>query len=233
MNKSAILLALDGMSVNQAKAIASVLAPHVAGGKANDLIDEGGAAVLDDMDFRVRFLDPKINDIKNTVGNRVAKYAKHAELLTLHASMSFGALRLAAQKAKELRIKSIAVTVLTDINREQCRTIFGGPPLARVVDFASRARRAGFDGIVCSPREVGHVRRLWEEALIVVPGVRSEGESLNDQKRTGTPYQAILDGASYLVCGRQILSKPTIEAQIAEAVRINDEVERARSHLAR
>jgi orotidine-5'-phosphate decarboxylase len=231
MNNSKIFLALDGMSEARATVCASVLGQYVAGGKANDLIDEAGASVLDEMNFNLRFLDPKIDDISATVGNRVRKYAGHADFLTLHASMGAGALREGARVARELHIKSIAVTVLTDINGRQCRSIFGGSPLARVVDFASRARRAGFDGIVCSPKEVGHIRRLWEEAVIITPGVRSSGESKHDQKRTGTPRQAILDGATYIVCGRQILNKNTIEEQIAEAERINEEVRQAQLYL--
>jgi orotidine-5'-phosphate decarboxylase len=229
MNNSRIFLALDGMSIEQATAIASVLGSHVAGGKANDLIDTGGASVLNQMNFDLRFLDPKINDIAATVGNRVAKYARNADFITLHASMSPAARRLGAKTAKEHKIKALAVTVLTDINAAQSREIFGRPPLAKVVDFAMRARHAGFAGVICSPREISHIRRLWEEAIIITPGVRSEGESNHDQKRTGTPYQAIVDGASYLVCGRQILSKSTIEAQIAE--RINEEVSKARLYL--
>jgi len=231
MNNSRIFLALDGMSVERATVISSVLGSSVAGGKANDLIDEGGAAVLNQMNFDLRFLDPKINDIAATVENRVKKYAGNADFLTLHASMSPAARKAGAKAASENKIKAIAVTVLTDITGKQTRAIFGRPPLATVVDFAMRARHVGFAGVVCSPREVSHIRRLWGEAIIFTPGVRSLGESRNDQKRTGTPYQAILDGATYLVCGRQILNKATIEEQKVEVEQINEEVRQAKLHL--
>jgi orotidine-5'-phosphate decarboxylase len=72
---------------------------------------------------------------------------------------------------------------------------------------------------------------LWKDGIIITPGVRSDGESAHDQKRTGTPYQAILDGATYLVCGRQITGKKTLEEQVAEAERINEEVRQAVLHL--
>ncbi len=233
MGNSRILLALDGMNVGMANSISSILGTHVAGGKANDLIDAAGAGVLDNMGFRLRFLDPKINDIAATVGNRVAQYAGHADFLTLHASMSPSARRKGAMAAREHGIKAIAVTVLTDITRRQCTETFGRPPIAAVIDFSMRARRDGFAGVVCSPREVAHVRRLWENAIIITPGVRSEGADHNDQKRVGTPYQAILDGADYIVCGRQILSKTTLEEQVAEAERINEEVALALSRKGR
>jgi hypothetical protein len=42
----------------------------------------------------------------------------------------------------------------------------------------------------------------------------------------GTPYRAILDGVSYLVCERQILDQETPELMVAQAQLINREVNR-------
>jgi len=44
--------------------------------------------------------------------------------------------------------------------------------------------------------------------LIVTPGVRPSGSSLDDHKRSGTPSGAIGDGADYLVVGRPIARDP-------------------------
>lgn len=231
MTKSRIFLALDGMSVQRAQAISSLFAEHVAGGKATDLIDEAGAGVLDNMNFRLRFLDPKINDIEATVGNRVARYAGHADYITLHASMSPKALRLGAKIAKEQKIKPLAVTVLTDIDKRHCRKNFGRLHREAVIDFAMKGIRAGCVGIICSPQEAGFVRRAWPAAIIITPGVRLAGSDPHDQKRVGTPYQAIVDGATYIVCGREILHQDTIEQQMEVIERINEEVRRALLHL--
>jgi len=38
----------------------------------------------------------------------------------------------------------------------------------------------------------------------VIPGVRSAGAAVGDQKRVATPAEAIRDGADYLVIGRQV-----------------------------
>ena len=37
-----------------------------------------------------------------------------------------------------------------------------------------------------------------------VPGTRSAGVALGQQKRSGTPAQAIADGATFLVAGSQV-----------------------------
>jgi orotidine-5'-phosphate decarboxylase len=39
---------------------------------------------------------------------------------------------------------------------------------------------------------------------LVTPGVRSAGSAKGDQKRVATPFEAIRDGADYLVIGRQV-----------------------------
>lgn len=61
------------------------------------------------------------------------------------------------------------------------------------------------DGVVASPLEVARIRReCGRNFLLVVPGVRSQGESWNDQKRVLTPEEAMRAGADYLVVGKPI-----------------------------
>jgi orotidine-5'-phosphate decarboxylase len=64
----------------------------------------------------------------------------------------------------------------------------------------------GVRWFVCSPAEVGFVRRaLGPDAVLVTPGVRpAGGERTDDQKRVATPEQAVRDGASWVVVGRPI-----------------------------
>lgn len=43
------------------------------------------------------------------------------------------------------------------------------------------------------------------DLLIVTPGIRPEGATAYDQRRVATPFNAVRDGADYLVVGRPIL----------------------------
>ncbi|MBM2839064.1 MAG: pyrF, partial [Deltaproteobacteria bacterium] len=69
------------------------------------------------------------------------------------------------------------------------------------------AKAAGCYGIVCSGEEVRAVKEEFGDSLVVVtPGIRLAGDEIknDDQKRIVTPYQAIYDGADYIVVGRPI-----------------------------
>ena len=62
------------------------------------------------------------------------------------------------------------------------------------------------DGIVCSPKEIKHVREIvGNDFIIVTPGIRINSKiKKDDQKRVATPRKAIDLGANYLVIGRPI-----------------------------
>jgi orotidine-5'-phosphate decarboxylase len=89
------------------------------------------------------------------------------------------------------------------------------------------AHDAGARGFVCSPMEIAALRRaVGSNSIIVTPGIRPGGSRLDDQKRTGTPSEAIRAGATILVVGRPIREapNPSIAAkgvldEIARAVR--------------
>ena len=49
-----------------------------------------------------------------------------------------------------------------------------------------------------------------------MPGIRSAGADLADQKRVVTPAQALDDGASVLVIGRPITAAPDPGSAVAE-----------------
>jgi orotidine-5'-phosphate decarboxylase len=66
---------------------------------------------------------------------------------------------------------------------------------------------------------------LGPGAILVTPGVRPAGSAAGDQKRVGTPAQAIADGADFIVVGRPIRDAPdpaaaarAIAAEMAKGV---------------
>jgi orotidine-5'-phosphate decarboxylase len=221
--KNRLIVALDGVTIEEAHSLADEMAAHVIGIKATDLIDQAGAAALDSLPFPIKFLDPKINDIKNTVKNRLRQY-RSANIVTVHASMSDDALLAAGEVGLELGVAVVAVTVLTNIDEGECVSIFGSGASETIERFTLRAKSAGLAGIVCSPQEATLVRSLWPDALIITPGVRSMHTHKQDQARVATPSEAIKNGADFIVIGRQILERPTPVERLVEIKSITAEI---------
>ena len=76
-------------------------------------------------------------------------------------------------------------------------------PLNEVVKaYALNAKKAGLDGVVCSPLEASIIKELG--LISVTPGIRFADDSANDQKRIATPEFAKENGSTYIVVGRSI-----------------------------
>ena len=74
-----------------------------------------------------------------------------------------------------------------------------------VVHYAQNARKAGLDGVVCSPLEAGMVKAACgKEFLTVTPGIRFADGAVGDQVRVTTPVQAREIGTDFIVVGRPI-----------------------------
>ncbi len=69
-------------------------------------------------------------------------------------------------------------------------------------------------GFVCSPQEVGALHKDFPGTFLV-PGIRLPSDDVGDQKRVGTPEQAVRDGADLIVIGRPIrdAKDPVAKAQ--------------------
>jgi orotidine-5'-phosphate decarboxylase len=109
-----------------------------------------------------------------------------------------------------------AVTVLTSLNTDELNKL-GLPQQtqALALSMAKRAVEAGATSIVCSPHEVGLLRKeLSSKIALITPGVRPKGASHDDQVRVMTPRQAMDVGSNYVVIGRPITkaSEPGIAA---------------------
>nr|MDA8389076.1 orotidine 5'-phosphate decarboxylase [Nitrospiraceae bacterium] len=107
-------------------------------------------------------------------------------------------------------------TVLTSLDDKDLQDL-GFPPQVNVEQLVlSRARRAlriGCDGIISSGIEAPKLRdELGEQFLIVSPGIRpvsnKEVPYKDDQKRTVDVKTAFLNGADYIVVGRDIKTAP-------------------------
>ncbi len=156
------------------------------------------------------FLDLKYHDIPNTVAGAIrAAAGQNCTVLTVHASggpAMLEAAMAAAAEAGRKRPKVVAVTVLTSLDDGDLAAVGQhGPAADQVLRLARLAEASGLDGVVCSPHEVGLLRREIGDAFaLVVPGVRPDWAGADDQKRVMTPGEAIAAGADHLVIGRPI-----------------------------
>lgn len=184
------------------------------GPKVIDMIRQKGQKV---------FLDLKFHDIPNTVAKAGEEATKlNVTMFNLHALGGFEMMRKTVEASratsKSLGIPKpliLAVTILTSMDEETLKEVgVQGPLLEEVGRLAFLSLKAGVDGVVASPQEIGIIReRCGEKFLIVTPGIRHPSDKRDDQKRTMSPKEAIAAGANYLVIGRPIKeSKDPLEA---------------------
>lgn len=151
-------------------------------------------------------LDLKLHDIPATVERAVkAGGDLGVKYMTLHIQQR-AALEAAVKAAEPFGITLLGVTVLTSMTVDDFKDLnYGDSDMEyRVIRAARFGADCGLKGFVCSPQEVASLHSRLPEAFFLVPGVRSAEAEKGDQKRTGTPRQAIQDGASMIVVGRQI-----------------------------
>ena len=101
----------------------------------------------------------------------------------------------------------IAVTQLTSTDQESMENdLLIKEPIDKVVmHYAANAKKAGLDGVVCSPLEAGKVHEVCgSDFLTITPGVRFADGDIGDQKRVMTPAEAKKIGSDYIVVGRPI-----------------------------
>lgn len=225
-----IIVALDVDSLDRASRLVESLAPHVGCFKLGlELLTAAGTPQAVERIHRLGgrvFLDAKFCDIPNTVAKASAEAARlRVRMFDVHASCGIEALKAAAANKGEAIL--LAVTVLTSMDDEHSRHVFGEPAATKVKQFALDAVVAGADGIVCSPRELEMLSgTVGLKSLIkVTPGVRPKWAATDDQSRITTPAEAVRLGATYLVIGRPILQPPSSVGTPVDAVkRIQEEI---------
>ncbi|MBN2206299.1 MAG: orotidine-5'-phosphate decarboxylase [Candidatus Aminicenantes bacterium] len=216
-----IITALDVKIKDEALALVRTLESAVLFKVGLQLYTAEGPALLREIRALGKkvFLDLKLHDIPNTVAEAVRSAMRlGAWMTTIHASggrtMMEEAAKAAADEAARTGLPKpvlLGVTVLTSLKDADLQEVgFAGKVMDQVLKLAGLAQAAGFDGVVCSPREIEAVRREFGPALrIVTPGIRPAGADAHDQKRIMTPAQAVALGADYLVIGRPITAAPS------------------------
>ena len=157
------------------------------------------------------FLDLKLHDIPNTVEKGMGSLSRlDVDMTNVHAS---GTIKMMEAGLKGLtredgtRPLLIAVTQLTSTSQEAMeQDLLIHEPIEEVVmHYAENTKKAGLDGVVCSPLEVQAVKqRCGKDFLTITPGIRFSDSKADDQSRITTPAKAKELGSDYIVVGRPI-----------------------------
>lgn len=172
---------------------------------------------LGDKGYKV-FLDLKLHDIPNTVVQALKVICQHpVTFTTIHTEQS---ILKASVEAVGDKLGILAVTVLTSIDPQYFKTFFGKSIEDAVIERARIAEDSGCAGVISSGVETPLIRRHCDKRLIIVtPGIRPKSFSAkDDQRRTVTAYEAIQNGADYIVVGRPILKASDPKAVVKEII---------------
>ena len=215
-----LIVALDVPSVKDAAALVERIGDAVSFYKIGlELLAGEGMTLAKDLrqSGREVFCDWKLHDIGNQVQRATSVIARSdaCNFLTVHGEPQVMAASVKGRGGSPMKI--LAVTVLTSLTDEDLAELGYGFSAGDLV--ARRVRQAleiGCDGVISSPHEASIARKIGGPGfLVVTPGVRPAGASLDDQARAAGPAAALKAGASHLVVGRPVIeaSDPRAAAQ--------------------
>jgi len=176
---------------------------------------KNGRNFISKLRNKIIFIDLKLHDIPNTISSTLNSLKDlRIDYLTVHISSGFKALKKIKKISKKVKI--VGVTTLTSLDNKDLKEIGYEKSLEDlIITQCKLAKKANLDGIVCSPREVKLVRKIFKREIIT-PGIRiSSGP--NDQKRIMSPKEALKQGSDWLVIGRE-LTKGSIKNNLRRLI---------------
>lgn len=157
------------------------------------------------------FLDLKLHDIPNTVRKAMKVLSElDVDMTNVHAAGTVEMMKAALEgltRPDGTRPLLIAVTQLTSTSEERMRNelLINAGIGETIAKYASNAKEAGLDGVVCSPLEASLVKdACGRDFIAVTPGIRFADAAADDQVRITTPARAREIGSDYIVVGRPI-----------------------------
>ncbi len=179
------------------------------------LNSKNGRNFVSKLKSKITFGDYKLADIPNTCASTIkAVRDLRLDYLTIHISSGLNALK--AAKKVSGKTKLVGVTILTSLDNKSLIEIGYNEDVKKIVlKQAKLAKKAKLDAIVCSPKEVNIVKKVFKKEIIT-PGIRFNSRS-NDQVRVLTPKQAYKNGSDWLVIGRPI-TKGNIKSNIQSLI---------------
>ena len=153
------------------------------------------------------FLDLKLHDIPNTVSCAIDSLSKiNPDFLTLHISGGKEMMKAAVKSIKKnkLKTKILGVTLLTSLDGKDSEKIYKERNTSKLVKkFAEIANNVNIHGLICSGDDL-KVLRKYNKLIKITPGVKMFARN-DDQKRVTFAHNALQDGASFVVIGRELI----------------------------
>jgi len=215
IHKKNIIVALDNTSLLEVENILNQLDPQECLVKVGSILFNSNGkealALVSEKGFEI-FLDLKFHDIPNTVKDSILSFIDYKiKFFTVHISGGPAMLQAAKQASKEIGSKCIGVSILTSLTSNEIIEIYSKNIQEVVSKMFILAGQEGLDGIVCSPLELEVAAALIPNLIKITPGIRMSQNRRDDQSRTLSAKQAILNGADYLVIGRPITKNKNIK----------------------
>lgn len=216
--KDRVIVALDFSDPDEALKLVEQLEGTVSFFKVGyELFLSAGWPIIEELhDNGLQvFLDLKMDDVEATIEKSVRSIASKnlVSFLTVHGS---GATAKAAELGKAgTELKILQITLLTSLNATDLQDLmlvgagdrFRFKSDSEYVKWrAEQSLKYGCDGLIASGLNAKMLRDSFpkREFTLVCPGIRPEEDLTDEHKRPCTPYQAISDGADYIVVGRPI-----------------------------
>ena len=209
--KDKLVVALDYEALSPAMALVDELDKQVNCYKIGPtMFVRYGTEIIEFLHSRSKkiFLDLKLYDTPQVVGDTIRQLGDLGiAMATVHCLGGHEMLEAAAKGCRGTELALFGVTLLTS----QTGSDFGSLAIStdevmvgKLLDTAIEHRLAG---VLCSARENRLVReRNVPDFQIVNAGIRLQGKPLygDDQKRFSSPFEAVQNGADYLIVGRPL-----------------------------
>ena len=220
MKKNKVFVACDSVDINKVKEIikktknSKIKIGYKFG--LEFLNSKKGRSFISKLKNITTFGDYKLADIPNTCASSIKSVRDlKFNYITIHISSGLSALKAAKKVSGKTKI--IGVTILTSHDNKSLKEIGYSKKVQQIVlQQAKLANKAKLDGIVCSPKEIKIVKKVFKKEIIT-PGIRFNSEE-DDQKRVLSPRQAYKNGSDWLVIGRPI-TKGDIKNNIKDLIK--------------
>ena len=153
------------------------------------------------------FLDLKLHDIPNTVRSAIDSLSNiNPDFLTLHISGGNEMMKAAVNSIKrnKLKTKILGVSLLTSLDGKDSKKIYRESNTKKLVKkFTKIANNANIHGLICSGDDL-RVLGKYNKLIKITPGVKMFARN-DDQKRVTFAHNALQNGASFVVIGRELI----------------------------